>query len=123
MSMTKLAVTLCGLLGLIVCVAAFYVPGIFVSHLQDPPVHLAPPRALGSIPPEPNVGPHQQFPRVRAAIESARQQRTEQADTAAEKANSVEETDPADLGEVTVPLALVDPTDGCFTTEEQLAAF
>jgi len=56
------------------------------------------------------------------AIKSARQQ-SEKAETVTQQSSPAEATDAADLGEVTAPLALVDPPDGFLTTEEQLAAF
>ena len=40
-----------------------------------------------------------------------------------QQSSPTEDGEAADLGEVTAPLALVDPPDGFLTTEDQLAAF
>jgi len=122
MTVTRLEAILCGLLVLIVCVAGFYLPGLFVSHSQDLPVHLAPPPPPARVATEVKVTPHKQIPRVRAAIKSARQQ-SKKAETVTQQSGPAEDSDAADLGEVTTPLALVDPPDGVLITEEQLAAF
>ena len=122
MTVTKLEVILCGLLVLIVCVAGFYLPGVFVSHSQELPVHLAPPPPAARVAAGAKVTPHSQIPRVRAAIKSARPQ-TKKSETLTQQSSPTEDSEAADLGKVQTPLALVDPPDGFLTTEEQLAAF
>jgi hypothetical protein len=122
MTVTKLEAILCGLLVLIVCVAGFYLPGLFVPHSQDPPVHLASPPPPARIAAGAKVTHHNQIPRVRTAIQSARQQ-SEKAATVTQQSSPAEDSEAADLGEVMAPLALVDPPDGVLITEEQLAAF
>jgi len=122
MTVTKLEVILCGLLVLIVCVAGFYLPGVFVSHSQELPVHLAPPPPAARVAAGAKVTPHSQIPRVRAAIKSARPQ-TEKSETLTQQSSPTEDSEAADLGKVQTPLALVDPPDGFLTTEDQLDAF
>ena len=122
MTVTRLELILCGLLVLIVCVAGFYLPGVFVSHSQDLRVHLAPPPPATRVAAEAKVTPHNQISRVRAAIKSTRQQ-CGKAETVTQQSSPAEDSEAADLGEVTTPLVLADPPDGFLTTEDQLAAF